>query len=366
MRLSEFGEMRLIERIERSYSGIQHSKKDIAIGDDCAVIRSLLGREILITTDALIEDIHFSFRFSSPEWIGEKAVYVNLSDIASMGGKPEFILLTMGLPPEMKKKTALRLVSGIDSGCRSFGVSLLGGDTCSSPGKVFISITAVGSMGKGKAILRSGARPSDILFLSGSVGGSSLGLRLLRKGMEYHSGYWKEREKKEKKERGEKGERSRESYGWDRFYARRAMNCYLRPRPHIEEGRFLAETGLATAMIDLSDGLSSDLHNLCRASGVGAVIRESDIPVDASLTHFLKSWKAILDAALSGGEDYCLLVAVSEGKADKLERLFQRKFSRPLYRIGEIIPASRGIGIVSRTGLLRRLPKTGYEHFKSR
>ena len=350
MKLRRFGENRIIEWIRGGHCGARGKAADTGIGDDCAVIRSFGGKELLITTDSLVEDVHFSLSHSTPAIIGEKSVYVNLSDIAAMGGTPEAIFLNLGLPAETEKKIALQLISGIHRACGKYGVSLLGGDTFATTQKIFISITAVGTMRKGKAVLRSGARPQDVLFLTGTIGASALGLKLLQRDMQ--------------------GERDDVKQGKimsvrDMSHAKKAIGVFCRPLPHIEEGRFLSEGGYASAMIDVSDGLSTDLHNLCRESHVGAVIHLSKIPIDPSVSHYYSSRREAVKPALSGGEDYCLLAAVPKRKADILEREFEKRFSRTLFRIGEVTAAASGIRIVSEEGVMKPLPKTGYEHFRS-
>jgi thiamine-monophosphate kinase len=207
---------------------------------------------------------------------------------------------------------------------------------------------ALGKVSKGKAIRRSGARVRDDIFLTGPVGGSALGLALLKKGwpIKAHQPPGKNVTKKECRE------------------SQKAVQKHCQPLPHLKEGRFFSQGNLAHAMIDISDGLSSDLHNLCQASKVGAVIYESSIPLDQSLRTFVKDRRKALKMGLSGGEDYCLMLTVSRQRSLQAARKFQRRFSRPLFKIGEIVPKKEGIRLVTRQGKMRMLSRSGYEHFK--
>ncbi len=349
MKLSGIGEHRLIEWIRKDHCGAKSDVRDVGIGDDCAVIRTSSGKELLITTDSHVEDIHFSLSQSPPEMIGEKSVSVSVSDIAAMGGVPKALFLNLGFPPQLEWRSVSKIILGIDRTCRRYCIPILGGDTCATLRKVFISITVLGEMKNGSPVLRCGARVGDILFLSGTLGASALGLHLLQR--------------MEKQKRGAAMRKIVKSRR-DMLLARRAIRMFQRPIPHIDEGRFFAEQGIATAMIDLSDGFSMDLHALCRESGVGGIIHESKIPIDISVLHFTKTQREAMQLALSGGEDYCLLIAIPKRKSDSAERQFEKYMKRRLFRVGEVVEAARGIKIISARGNSHPLLKTGYEHFK--
>ncbi len=349
VKLSGVGEHRLIEWIRKGHCGARRDVQDVGIGDDCAVVRTSSGKKLLITTDSLVEDTHFSFSYSSPEMIGEKSVSVSVSDIAAMGGVPKALFLNLGFPSHLEWRPVSMIISGIHKTCTRYGIPILGGDTCATPRKVFISITVLGEMKKGKPVLRCGAKVGDILYLSGTIGASALGLYLLKRS-----------ERKKQMAPVRKMMRSRKGS----LLARRAIRMFQRPIPHINEGRFFAERRIATAMIDLSDGFSMDLHTLCMESGVGAAIHQSQIPIDSSVLHFASTRSEALRMALSGGEEYCLLIAVPKKKSDAAERQFEKEIGRHLTKVGEITEARRGIMIISERGISHPLLKTGYEHFK--
>ncbi len=347
--LKTFGELRLIQEIKKHYSGFERRINNIGIGDDCAVIRTQAKREILVTTDSQMEEIHFASNQMIPEHIGERSVAITLSDIAAMGGRPEYIFLNLGIPEKINAQVALRIMSGIHEACNKYKVSLLGGDTVKSKRGLIICLTAIGSVTKAKAVLRCGAKITDGIFLTGTVGGSALGLEMLKKGHKL-GGYGAKRNNILEK---------------DRFHTREVIRRHVRPIPHLEEGAFFSKEQIATAMIDVSDGLSADLYNLCQASKVGAKIYESLIPFDPALLHIVNNRRKVLRMALSGGEDYCLLLTISKKNIKQAMKKFQNRFSRPLYRIGEIISENLGFRLVSKNGTVKALPRMGYEHFRN-
>ncbi len=348
LNLALFGELRLIRIIKNHYSGFKATTRHVGIGDDCAVIGTAGPNDILVTTDTQMEGIHFISKFIPPELVGERSVAITLSDIAAMGGQAQYLFLNLGLPRMMDSGTALKIVSAIHKACKRHKVSLLGGDTFRSPRGTILCLTALGKIEKGRTIFRKGAEVKDDIFLTGTVGSSALGLELLRRGFQTdgHHPLQKNISRKEQQE------------------ARKAIERHRRPLPHLPEGKFFAQEGFANAMIDISDGLSADLYNLCQASGVGAIIYESDIPLDSSLTCFIKDRRRALKIALSGGEDYCLLLTIPKKKSTEAMRKFQRRFSRQLFKIGEIVPIKEGFHLVSRSGRVQVLSRKGYEHFR--
>lgn len=347
--LASFGELRLIREIKNHYSGVKSSARNVGIGDDCAIIRTVTRNDILVTTDTQMDGVHFLSRFISPESIGERSVAVTLSDIAAMGGHPQYLFLNLGLPKMMDSSTALGIMSGIHKACKMYKISLLGGDTFRSSKSIVLCLMALGKVASGKAISRSGARVGDEIFLTGTVGSSFLGMKLLRRGFQLENRHPKQKKISKKGDRKSRG----------------AIQRHCRPVPHIAEGRFFSQRGFASAMIDVSDGLSADLYHLCEASHVGAIIYESSLPLDAALIHFVKDQRRALRMALSGGEDYCLLVTIPKRKSALALREFQKRFSRKLFKIGEIVPLKQGIRLVSRSGKVRVLSRMGYEHFRT-
>ena len=335
MKFSEIGEFGFIESIKKECIA---SLKGVikGIGDDCAVFGPYSGRVLLFTTDMLIEDIHFLMDKITPYQLGWKAIAVNLSDIAAMGGRPLFILLSLGIPVEMNVELIQDIYKGMKDICEHYTVNILGGDTVASPDKLIINISLIGDAKEKEVIYRSGARPGDKIYLTGNVGDSAAGLKIL------------------------KTEISPPNSIGSHF-----IKVHNEPKPLIETGRIIATSGLASAMIDLSDGLLSDLGHICKESGVGAMLFRSKIPLSsklkllASLANFNP-----LDIALSGGEDYLLLVTVPEEKIQDLELLFKDKRPSPLYLVGEI-KEKEGIGMVNDDGSIEEIVLRGFNHFLS-
>ena len=279
------------------------------IGDDCAVIGWTRKNDLLITTDMLLEDIHFRRDWQTAKSAGYKALARGLSDIAAMGGTPRLAFLSLALSKETRGKWAKEFVRGFLALAKTTGVQLAGGDTGASPGGVFADVMVIGEAPRGKAILRSGARAGDEIWVTGKLGGAAATLNRLRRG--------------------------------------KAAQFY--PAPRLEIGRMLRERGLASAMIDLSDGLSIDLARLCERSGVGAVLVEKKIPRAAG---------ASLQNALHGGEDLELLFTVAARKASQVPRAWG---GVALTRIGEIV-GGRKIWLESGGGE-SVLPVKGFQHF---
>jgi thiamine-monophosphate kinase len=292
----------------------------MGIGDDCAVLRTVRGRDSLVTTDFMLEGVHFRRDWHSPESIGHRCVARGLSDIAAMGGDPEAVFLSLALPGTLPQSWVVRSLVGL---AKRHGAVLAGGDTAESPDGVFADIIVVGTVPRGKAVLRSGARPGDRIFVSGELGGSAAAVLKMRT-------------------KGKKKLRPRD-------YAR-----HFHPEPRVALGRVLREKHLASAMIDTSDGLSTDLTHICEESGVGAELDAALIP-RSSVGKPLH--KVDLEMALHGGEDYELLFTAPAGK-----RVPVRMGGVRLTQIGVI---TRGQTILVRGSELRayQLLPRGWEHF---
>jgi thiamine-monophosphate kinase len=314
----QFVERLRVEASRRSRPHRKGSRLRQGIGDDCAVL-SVAGRsDFLVTTDLLIEGIHFRREWQEPESLGHKVIARGLSDIAAMGGVPRYAFLSLALNAGTGSRWLDRFFAGLFRIAEASGVTLAGGDTSASKSGLVADVVVIGEVLSGKAILRSGARPGDEIWVSGSLGGAAAGLRLLRQ--------------------GKKGGRRTE-----------VLQRFLYPQPRLAIGRLLARRGLASAMIDLSDGLSIDLARLCEASGVGARIEAETVPRVASST---------LEQALHGGEDYELLFTVPGERADRVPRDVN---GVSLSRIGRILHRRR-LSII-RNGKEERLPVRGFEHF---
>lgn len=294
------------------------------IGDDCAVLRLLPRHDALITTDFTLEGIHFRRDWHPAESAGHRTLARGLSDIAAMGGEPVAAFLSLALPRDLPQAWVGRFVQGLLSLASKYGVALAGGDTSESPDGILADIIVVGMVPAGGAVLRSGARPGDRIFVTGELGGSAAAVRLMRT-------------------------KSKNKLN-PRDYAR-----HFYPEPRMELGRILREKGLATAMIDLSDGLSTDLAHICEESGVGAEIESAAIP----LARAGKSRHEVsLDLALHGGEDYELLFTAPRGK-----RIPGALAGVPLTQIGHIT-RPRKVFLFNQQGVGYELVPRGWEHFR--
>ena len=294
------------------------------IGDDCAVLRLPAERDSLITTDFTLEGIHFRRDWHPPESVGHRCLARGLSDIAAMGGEPVAVFLSLALPRDLPQSWAARFARSLITLAGKHGATVAGGDTAESPDGVLADITVIGTVPKGKAILRSGAKPGDRIYVSGELGGSAAAVVKMRS---------QPRKKSSPRDYGR------------HFY----------PEPRVELGRILREKGLATAMIDTSDGLSTDLAHICEESGVGAEIDSSLIP----RAYVGKPAREVdLDLALHGGEDYELLFTVPPRK-----RMPSRMAGVALSQLGEIT-RSRGIFVRNAKGVGYELHPWGWEHFR--
>ena len=280
------------ELIARLTEGAPREAADLpcGVGDDCAVIAGPHGRDWLVTTDALAEGIHFMREWSDFPSLGRKALAVNVSDVAAMGGLPRFYLVTMGLGPGDEEEAAGEIYSGMREVAHENGIVLVGGDTFRSPSGITMSITVIGEAGHGEAILRSGAKAGDAIFVTGSFGGAAVGLACLR--------------------RGKRGD-AREKF----------VGRHLDPRPRVAEGRAIARSRLATAMIDSSDGLLADLGHIAEASNLGFEIEAGLVPFDPDLPSAAGELGVGFDGALlAGGEDYELIFTVAGRSLPAFER----------------------------------------------
>lgn len=325
-----FGEFDLIEQMTRSVRIFSKNLRT-GIGDDSAVISGPEAYDLLLTSDLIIEKVHFDRRWFLPEQIGGKAFLGSLSDIAAMGGLPEFALVSLAVPVSVAGREAEALYQGIRKAAEQFEVTLAGGDLSRSDGGIFIDIMHLGRVEKDRAVLRSGARPGDRIFVSGTLGESALGLHALQS--------------------------DRKVDGADLFIRRQRL-----PEPRIGLGRILGTERLASAMIDLSDGLSSDLGHLCKSSGVGARVRLRDLPVSKTYQKVCMALSVEpMSNLLHGGEDYELLFTVRPGD---LMRLSQASLPVPVVEVGEILPASEGLSVEFPDGGYGELSSGGYDHFR--
>jgi len=344
-------ERELIGLVARRFAGAPVRRGDVGIGDDCAVLRAG-SRRLLVTTDLMVESVHFDLAWMPPYLLGRKALAAGLSDIAAMGGTPRGAFVSIALPRRAPASLAREIAAGFHDGLRDAKLPLLGGDTSASPGPLFIDVTSVGEASRNGPVLRSGARPGDGVWVSGALGASALGLELLKRGLRPWSWrLWSD----ESGTTGKKEVHRRACF--------LASMVHLVPHPRLALGRLLASRGLASAMIDLSDGLSTDLHNLCEASRVGARLEEGRIPVHAAVR--VLAPRRGVELALSGGEDYELLFTVPRRRERSIEALVQAR-RLGARRIGRIRRGAGRVVLTAADGRERRLPRAGYEHFRRR
>jgi thiamine-monophosphate kinase len=310
------------------------------LGDDAAVFRSGSGKETVVSTDLLVENIDFRRTTTPPYLLGHKALAVSLSDIAAMGARPLWALVSIGVPEDVWQTDFVdRFYDGWLDLANRYGVQLIGGDTSRTNEHIVIDSIAIGECSAGMAVKRTGANPGDQIFVTGSLGAAAAGLRLIERGAHL----------------AEQNLDDEDSQKLDHVLLRQ-----LRPEPRVGWGIVLPEDRLATAMIDLSDGLSSDINHLCEASKVGTLIDASLLPIDERVIE-LCGRRALdpLQLALHGGEDFELLFAV---KPEHVARLPRRVDGIEIKRIGEITRAEDGVKISEGTRIWDLKPG-GWKHF---
>jgi thiamine-monophosphate kinase len=332
-------ELRRLDKQKNSPLITHHSTLLTGIGDDAAVIRPRAGFDTIVTADLLVEGIDFLLEptWTRPRELGHKALAVSLSDVAAMGARPRFCLLSVGLPAARWQTDFLEeFYAGVRALAARHGVAVIGGDTSRTPERVVIDSVVLGEVKRGRAVLRSGARAGDQIFVTGALGGAAAGLKIL----EGRAAGFKTLERRAE---------------------RRLVERQLKPLPRVEWGALLGGRGLASALIDLSDGLSSDLAHLCRESRVGARVEAALLPLDPLLKSTNATEADALSLALDGGEDFELLFTVRPRDAARLPR---EVCGVPATRVGEITGARGKIRIIE-GGRERVLKPGGFEHFKS-
>ena len=324
--LSRIGEFGLIEYFAKVGRGL---------GDDCAILDLGGPERVCVSTDMLMEGVHFRLETTSAWQLGWKSLAVNLSDLAAMGALPTACLLAVAWPAEIKPVWIEAFRDGLAACAKRFDCVLVGGDTVKSSGPMCLSLTVLGRLADGEAVERSGGRAGDLLFVAGSLGDSTAGLHLLTNGG---------------------GETLSEE-------ERAALvNAHLQPEPQVALGRVLAREGLATAMIDLSDGLMQDLGHVAGASGLGAVVEASLLPVSRAARRLADACGLdVLDWALGGGEDYLLLFAVPPREVGRMEQVCAELEGQDPVRIGALVddPGLR----LQKDGRMISASHEGYDHF---
>jgi thiamine-monophosphate kinase len=324
LKLKELGEFGLIDRIARQVYNAPSVV--LGIGDDAAALLPAPGTLTLVTSDMLLEGVHFDLSFTDPQSLGRKSLSVNLSDLAAMGAQPRQFLLSIALPTGLSLDIIDGFMTGVLEQAERFGATLVGGDTCASLSGLVISITAMGEQVPQRVVKRSGARAGDLVCVTGTLGDSAAGLQALRKGV-------------------------REGF---------LVSRHLDPQPRVAVGVALAEAGVVSAMIDVSDGVLGDLGHICELSGVGARLQLGQLPLS-------EEYRASCTGddpyglALSGGEDYELLFCVPEANRGEAAQLVE-SLGVPFTVIGEVV-AGGGIELVLPGGGSYTPKGRGFDHF---
>jgi len=336
--LSELGEFGLITRLTEKIQ-IKNSSTLTGVGDDAAVL-SFPDKKIVVTTDLLTEGIHFNLMYVPLKHLGYKAVVVNLSDVFAMNATPRQITVSIAISSKFSLEAVEELYSGIHLACEKYGVDLIGGDTTSSLTGLTISITAIGEANDDELVYRSGAKPGDLVCVSGDLGGAYMGLQLLERENEVFK---------------VNPNQQPQFAGYDYILERQ-----LKPEARADIKELLKTLDIkATSMIDISDGLSSEVLHLCKASKVGCNIYEEKIPLDKQTKDFAEELSINpLVAALNGGEDYELLFTVPIGSYDLIKKEFDVTI------IGHITPESEGANLVTTGGSIIPLQAQGWNPLK--
>lgn len=310
----------------------------LGLGDDAALVE--LGPNLgILTADMLVEGIHFERGAVSPNDLGYKALAINVSDVAAMGGSPRYALVSLGLPQDTEASWVVELYGGLRDAAREYATAIVGGDTSRSE-RLVLSIAVTGEVARGGAVTRSGARPGDRLVVTGALGASAGGLRLMQ--APPHD----------------------VAHAVSSDWGRSLVAAHLRPVARVGEGQTLAQSG-ATAMMDVSDGLAKDLGRLCEASDVGASVVLADLPIALSIKKLVDVLPDVdpLELALEGGEDYELLATLPPEAVAAAGTKLAERFGTQLTDIGEI-RENRGLIAALADGTERILEPRGWDHFR--
>ena len=336
--VNSLGEFGLIDHLTKDIHLINPSSRR-GVGDDAAIINQEEGKSTVISTDMLVEGIHFDLMYSPLKHLGYKSMVVNFSDIYAMNATPKQALVSIAFSNRYSVEALEELYAGILLACKLYNVDLVGGDTTSSPKGMTISVTAVGEANQDKIVYRDGAKPGDIICVTGNLGAAYLGLQLL------------EREKQIYTENPEiQPDLETHQYLIER---------QLKPEARQDSIEYFEKVNLKpTAMIDISDGLASELFHICKQSGVGASIEESKVPIHPDTENQALEFKINpITCALNGGEDYELLFTVDPSDLEKVRTM------PDIFLVGDILEASEGITLHTTGGKIVPLEAQGWKHF---
>ncbi|MCG6878907.1 MAG: thiamine-phosphate kinase [Deltaproteobacteria bacterium] len=335
--LGQVGEFRLIAKIHEMIAkeGIQPPKNLLGIGDDCAAFQPRPGYDLLVTCDCMVEDRHYLPRFMSSHDVGRRAMTLNISDIGAMGGRPRYALVSLGLRADMSLDDVIAVYRGFLAELNPFEALIIGGNVTKSDGANFLDITLIGEVESGRMVRRSTAKHGDAILTTGYPGQAVAGLTLLL----------------QSERTGGRAENP-------------LVSAYLRPSHRAAEGYAVAQTGLAHAMIDTSDGLMGDLGHICDESRVGAVIYEKNLPVAPALIQFSEhSGQTPLDYILKESDDYELLLTCAPDNVGRIRHIIEKTSKIPVTEIGKITEDKGKIRIITPAGESRLSTVSGWDHF---
>ena len=337
--ISQLGEFGLIERLTKDFP-INNEETKLGVGDDAAIL-SFGDRDVVVTTDLLLEGIHFDLRYVPLQHLGYKAAVVNFSDIYAMNARPRQITVSIGVSSRFTVEHIEMLYAGIRRACEIYGVDLVGGDTSASVTGLVISVTCIGDVARGKEVRRSGAKPTDIICVSGDLGAAFMGLQLLER------------------ENSVAAEQKDKDFQPDFAGKEYILERQLKPEARKDIVELLRQEGIKpTSMIDVSDGLSSELLHICKNSNVGCRVYEDKIPIDYQTALMAEEFNMnLVTVAMNGGEDYELLFTVPLTDHEKIEKL------KGVKMIGYITAPELGEALVTRDGAEIPIRAQGWNAF---
>ncbi len=344
--IQDLGEFGFIERLKPKFANIINSTNNehnnfTGIGDDCAIIPKNESYNTIVTTDMLIEGVHFLKDDISPKELGYKSVAVNLSDIAAMGGKAIATFLSIAIPPNTSIEYLDSFIEGYLAISKQFNVPLMGGDTTSSLKHLVINVAVVGECLKSNTKIRAGAIEGDIICCTGNLGDSAAGLKLI---LDRHNN-------------------KQDINSYNKADYNYLINKHYCPTPRLKEGEFLAEFNSVHSMMDISDGIASDLKHILKASNVSAIVELNSIPTSKQIATCFPNKDNIIEMAIGGGEDYELLCTIAKSDFEKISLAYKKEFGSPLYSIGEITRGTNNTIKWLQNGLEIKEPTKGFKHF---
>ncbi len=335
--VGETGEFNLIDRIRKILPVTRNKDLLVDIGDDTAVLRLDRRRALLLTCDIQVEGRHFLFDRTTPYRVGRRAMAVNLSDIASMGGKPTYALVSLGLPADLPVDSFERLYEGMRDEMLDHGAYVIGGNLARTKEELVVDVTMVGETEVSRVLTRGNSRPGDRIFVTGTLGASGAGMEALKVFGKRVPGKYAD-----------------------------LVRRHVQPVPRVEMGMRISRSGVASGMIDLSDGVAGDLYHICERSKVGAEIHEACLPLPEHIGEIAKrSGRQVLDLALHNGEDYELLFTVPPGVSERKIRALPGKTGVPVTEIGRIVGRKAGYCLVDARGRKTALKPAGWDHFRN-